>query len=267
MTDISIIIVNWNTKNLVVDCVNSILSSKPVISYEIIVVDNGSTDGSNKAFKKLKNIKLILNKSNLGFAKANNIGIKKSKGKYVLLLNSDTLVSRGSLDKLIEFALEHSDTGVIGAKLLNRNKTLQKSVFRLPTLYRTIKQYWFNQKNILEKYAPKEKTAMEVEAVVGAAFLITPEAIKKTGLLNGNYFMYFEDLDYCRRVMREGLKVYYLPTVKIIHYHGESGKQISNSTDQWKRLIPSSKIYHGLFKYYLIWFVMWSGQKLHNAKK
>jgi GT2 family glycosyltransferase len=118
------------------------------------------------------------------------------------------------------------------------------------------------KKGAFELFVPKGDKPVEVDAVVGASFLITPMARKKVGLLDERYFMYFEDLDYCRRVNKLGLKVYYLPSAKIIHYHGASGKKIVKPAFQWKRLIPSSKIYHGALTHYLINFIIWLGQKI-----
>src|SRR3989344_4262041 len=142
MKDLSIVIVNWNTKELVLDCINSIIESKTKVKYEIIVVDNGSTEGSVEALRKIKEIKLIENKENLGFAKAVNQGIKKSKGKYILLLNSDTLVRKGSIDKLIEFAKRTSDAGVVGSRLLNPDRRIQPSCINFPTIGNATKQSW-----------------------------------------------------------------------------------------------------------------------------
>jgi len=105
----------------------------------------------------------------------------------------------------------------------------------------------------------------EVEAAAMTAFLITPQGLKQAGLLNEKYFMYFEDLDYCRELKKAGLKVYYLPRAEVIHHHGASGKKIARFEDQWRRLIPSSKIYHGLVKHYLFNFILWSGQKLDTC--
>lgn len=263
---ISIVIVNFNTKKLIKNCIESIFKAKPKVNYEIIIIDNGSNDGSCEFLKNIsakypKTISLYLNKQNLGYASANNQGIKKSKGKYILLLNSDTLVLKDSLENLYEFAQKtNSRIGIIGGQLLNPDGSIQESVFNLPTLGRAIRQYWFGEKEILDKYAPKDEVPREVEAVVGAAFLITPYARKKVGLLNERYFMYFEDLDYCRRVKRASLKVYYLPSAKFIHYHGASGEKAGRKL-QNRRLIESSKIYHGLMKYYLLTSVVWLGQK------
>src|SRR3990167_950423 len=203
--NVSIIIVSYNTKKLTLATIASLFKEGSGVDFEVIVIDNNSQDGSVESLKKLQKIKLIRSKINTGFAFANNQGIKISKGKYVFLLNSDTIVKKG----------------------------------------------------LFEKYAPKSGEPIEVDSVVGAAFLITPEALKKVGKLDEKFFFYFEDIDYCRRVKRAGLKVYYYPGAEIIHYHGASGKKIADIANQWRRLIPSSKLYHGVFKHYLLFLIMW----------
>ena len=261
---LSIIVVNYKTKDITLNCLRSLDKFPYSGKFEVLLVDNGSHDGSVKVFKNFKPkkylLKIIENRNNLGFSKANNIGIKKSKGEYVLLLNSDTITTKNAIDGLVSFAQERKDAGVVVPRLLNVDKSVQGSVFRKPTLVRTIKQYWLQQKGLLDKYAPKASKPVEVEVAVGAAFLITPEARKKVGLLNEKYFMFFEDFDYCRKVRNAGLKIYYLPHSKIIHLHGKSGEKLSQNKDQWKRLIPGSKIYHGVITHYLIWFVIRTSQ-------
>jgi hypothetical protein len=269
--DLSIIIVNLNTKDLTIDCIDSIQNEGSRIKKEIIVVDNGSVDGSVEELKryekKLKNFTVVFNKENLGFARANNQGIRKAKGKYILLLNSDTLVKKGALGKLIKFAKGKVDAGVVGARLLNPDGSLQSSCYHFPTIKNAIREYWFSQKGLFEKYAPQGKNPQAVDAVVGAAFLITPKALKKVGVLDERYFAYFEDIDYCKKVWQKGLKVYYLPEAEIIHYHGATFKKMAKAKDRWKKLIPSSKIYHGLIKHYILTVVLWVGQKWQKFLK
>lgn len=271
MIELSIIIVNFNIKDLTLQCIESIVKSKPKTEYEIIVVDNNSTDGSVTALRRLRSVdgrlQLIDNKENLGFPKANNQGIKKAKGKYILLLGSDTRVQKRTIDRLYEFAKKTPDAGVVAARLLNLDGSIQGSAFRLPTIGRAIKQYWLGQGKILDKYAPEESTAVAVEVAVMTAFLITPKALKKIGFLDERYFVFFEDLDYCRRAHKVGLKVYYLPTAEVVHHHGASGRKLAKKPDQWRRLIPSSKIYHGRLKHYLLTAIMWSGQKWQKFLK
>ena len=261
---LSIIIVSLNTKKLTEDCIKSILSEGSQISKEIIVVDNGSSDGSVEALRRLKKerkIDLVENKGNFGYAKANNQGIRKAKGKYLLLLNNDTLVHKGALGELVDFAGKTPSVGVVGSKLLNIDGTLQASCYNFPTITNAIKEYWLGEKGLFGKYAPKGKKPVEVDAVVGAVFLITPQARRKVGILDERYFAYFEDIDYCRQTWRAGLKVYYLPSSVITHYHGATFKKLADEKDRWKKLIPSSKIYHGVVKHYVINTILWLGQK------
>ena len=195
MTDLSIIIVSYNTQELTLACIDSIFRSSSKVKSEVIVVDNASTDESVKEIKKrFPKVKIIENSKNVGFAKANNMGIKVSQGAYVLLLISDTEVKKGSIDNLLNFAKEQKDAGAVLPRLLNTDSTVQGSVFKLPSLYRSLRQYWFGEKGLLDKYSPKK--TQKVEGGVMAAFLITPKGLA-AGSLNEDYFLYFEDLDYC----------------------------------------------------------------------
>jgi GT2 family glycosyltransferase len=238
MVDVSVIIVNYKTPKLTEACVNSVKKHPPKCSYEIIVIDN-SLD-------------------NVGFAKGNNKGIKKAKCKYILLLNSDTEVKEGAIDKLLKFAESHGDAGAVVPKLLNPDGSTQASVYRFPTICRAFRQYFIKEKGLLDKYASETGT---VEVATMAAYLITPACLEKVGLLNEKYFMYFEDFDYARRIRNTNLKIYYLSDSEVIHHHGASGKNIADSKNQWRRLIPSSKIYHGLLGHYIINLVISVGQK------
>lgn len=219
--EISIIIVNYKTPELTRAAIASIKKYPPKVSYEIIIIDNS--------------------KDNVGFARGNNKGIRKAKGKFVLLLNSDTEVKMGSIDKLYEFAKSHPDAGAVAPKLLNPDGSIQASCFKLPTVFKAS-----------EKYAPKNNQVVDV--AVMAAFLITPECLQRVGLLDEKYFMYFEDFDYCRRIKAAGLKVYYLADAEIVHIHGAS--RGAN-----KLLIESAKKYHGVLGYYIQTFILWLGQK------
>lgn len=259
---LSIIIGNYNTPKLTRDCVESIYKYSPKCSFEVIIVDDASTDNSmvvlKELEKKFKNLKVLQNIKNSGFVRTNNKGLHKSKGDYKLLLNSDTLVHQGSIDSLISFAEKTPDAGVVGSKLLNKDGTVQKSVFNFPTILNVIGY---------DKFAPNTDIPQVVDAVVGASFLITPKAFKLIGGLNPKYTSYFEDLDYCREVYRKGLKVYYLPESIVTHYHGESFKQLYGKDSNWKKLVPSSIAYHGLFKHYLLYIISLCYQKILKLLK
>jgi GT2 family glycosyltransferase len=265
---LSIIVVNLNTKDLTIGCLRSIEKEAGNLSFEVLLTDNGSDDGSIEAFQEIKKEKywkdcftLILNNFNTGYAKANNQGIRKAKGKYILLLNNDTVVHKNALQNLVNFAGKTPDAGVVGSRLLNIDGTLQASCYHFPTITNAIKEYWFGQKGLFEKFAPTSNKTVTVDSVVGAAFLMTPRARKKVGLLDERYFAYFEDIDYCRQVWKKGLKVYYLPASVITHYHGATFKKLGDEANRWRKLIPSSKIYHGLLKHYILNAILWTGQQ------
>lgn len=261
--DLTIIIVNYNTGKLVSTCVDKILVNTKNLTYpksEIIIIENASPDEPVGNLSKFA--KIIRNTENLGFSKANNQGIKIAQGRHVVLINSDTEIQKGSLKELVDFADRNKDAGVIGARLILPSGEVQKSVFRFPTVWRAVQEFIFGIKDTYSSYAPSGDKPVVVESLVGAVFLITNRALSKVGLLDERYFMYFEDLDYCKRVNDLGLKVYYLPEVEFIHHHGASGKKLADNQNQWKRLVPSSIIYHGFVKHTLITWILKIGQRL-----
>jgi len=269
--DLSIIIISFNVKDLLKNCINSLLKSGDNFLKEIILVDNNSKDGSKRYINELTRLRInglkiraVLNKKNLGFAKAVNQGIRLAKGKYILLLNPDTQIKKDSLEKLINFAETHPEAGVIGAQLVNPDNSIQPSVYHFPSCWRAILEFWFGKKGTYEKYAPSGSEAIEVDAVTGAAMLIPRKTFEKIGLFNESYFMYFEDLDFCRRVKRGGLKVYYLPEAKILHYHGQSAAKVGGCAYQW--LSQSSKIYNGTLKYWLLTGIIWLGGRWRKKR-
>jgi len=235
MMDLSIIIVNYNTKKLLNDTIQSVIDTANSAKYEIIIVDNASTDGSiemlNKQYPKLN---LIENRDNLGFSKANNIGIKEALGRYILLLNSDTKVVKGCIQKCLEYMDSNIEVGALGCKLLLASGELDHACKRgFPTpkasLYYILKfhklfpaskrfgQYTLNNLPIDE--------INEVDALTGAFMMVRKEVINKIGLLDETFFMYGEDLDWCFRIKEAGYKVIYYPKAVTIHYKGGSSKR------------------------------------------
>ncbi len=265
--ELSIIIITWNTDKITLSCVqtiNKFLRNK--IKYEIIVVDNASTDQTQKLLKPIKNLHYIKNKTNLGFSKANNIGAKIAKGDYLLFLNSDMKLIDDSLLAMLTFYKQNKHIGIIGPKFLNPDHTPQGSILPPQTIKNAFKQFFLNQPAYLKYYSTSPKP-IPVWAISGGAMLIENNFFKQLGGWDEKYFFYYEDLELCRQTRRQNKLVYYFPTCKVIHHHGASGKKITDSANQWRRLIKSSKLYHGLVKHYLINFVIWSSQKIHALKK
>ncbi len=271
MIDLSIIIVSYNTKKLLEDCLKSVYQNTHSISYEIIVVDNSSQDGTVEMVENsFPYIKLIKNKTNVGFVKANNQGIRISNGKYILLLNPDTLVLDPALDKMVEFMNMHDDVGISGCRLYwDKKKTLQRTCSTFPTLKTaifeyTILKFLFPNNSILKKHWMEEwkrDTICEVDTVSGACMIIRHELLNEVGLLDEKIFMYFEEVDLCYRAKQNDWKVYFTPTAEIIHYSGQSSKFNIESS----RIFKESMLYFYNKHYGLTFYFMLKGILLVNS--
>ncbi len=262
---LSIIILSWNTASTTLKCVKSILSNLTGLDYEIILVDNASSDNTIKVINKLNNplVRIIKNKSNFGFSKGNNIGAKQSRGEYLLFLNSDMQILNNSLTKMLDYYSTSPKVGIVGPKLLNSDRSPQASVFPPQTASNAFREFYLKHSSF-SKYLPKTKKPLPVWSISGGAMLIKKILFDQINGWNEKYFFYFEDLDLCRKIRKIKKQIIYFPNCQIIHYHGLSGQKLTSPNQQWRRLIPSSKIYHGLINHYFINFVIWSGQKIRK---
>jgi len=233
-------------------------------SYEIIVVDNASTDDTVAKLKKVNGVAIVKNKTNLGFGRANNIGAAIAKGEYLLFLNSDMELIDDKLIDMFKYLIKNPDIGIIAPKFLNIDLSPQGSVWPPQTLSNAFKEFWLGKEHTYSKYTPQGYKPLEVFSVSGGAMMIKKSILNKIGGWDKRYFMYFEDLELCRQVRKLGLKIYYYPDCKVVHRHGVSGQSLADSSNQWRRLIPSSKIYHGIIKHYLLFLIARSGQKLSS---
>lgn len=231
--DLSIIIVNWNTKDLLLGCLESLFRYPPTREFEVIVIDNASTDGSALLVRqRFTQIKLILNQSNKGFAPATNQGLKKMRGKFALLLNPDTKVRERSMDQMIEFLEAKVDVGIVGCKIINRDGSLEVSAFPNPTLideiisgFRGIPFFKRYIDRYRIRYLSQSNGPIKVGWVTGACFMIRAKTIKEVGYLDEKIFLYGEDVDWCLRAQKRGWEVIYLPHVCIFHFGGASMKK------------------------------------------
>jgi N-acetylglucosaminyl-diphospho-decaprenol L-rhamnosyltransferase len=230
--NLSIIIVNWNTRDLLAQCLASVYAHPPDGEFEIFVVDNASTDGSAQMVRKrFPQVQLIENSKNVGFAQANNQAIRESTGHYVLLLNPDTEVLSGALETLGRFIDVHPQAGAAGARLLNPDGTLQPSCHPAPTLSRELWRLF--HLDALWPYAcyPMAgwdlNTPREVDMVPGACLILSRDALDQVGLLDEDYFIYSEEVDLCYRLRQAGWRLYWLPQAVVIHYGGQSTRQMA----------------------------------------
>jgi GT2 family glycosyltransferase len=233
--DVSIIIVNWNTRRILHDCLTSIYKETEAYSFETIVIDNNSTDCSAQMVKtEFPQVLLISNSKNVGFATANNQGIRITRGRYILLLNSDVVILDDAISKVISFADSNCKAGVVACRVCNPDGTLQSTCFMFPSLLNVILSVTY-----LHKLFPKNaflgrerigwfdwSNVCEVDVVAGCFMLVRREAIEQVGLMDDRYFMYGEETDWCYRFKQAGWKVIFAPVAKIIHIGGSSSKQM-----------------------------------------
>lgn len=237
--ELSIVIVNWNTKELIRDCLDSIYKNTKNLNYEIIVVDNNSTDESismlKESFCSYSNFTLIENKDNKGFASANNQAIKISKGESILLLNPDTKINGDVLKRSYECLNEEEKLGIVGCKVLNPDGTIQLACRRMiPTPKDAFYKLFglsrlFRKSSNLTRYNMtyvSEDDFLDVDSVSGCFLMIKKDVIDKIGYLDDKFFMYGEEMDWCLRAKKAGYIVRYCPVGTIIHYKGESSKQL-----------------------------------------
>jgi GT2 family glycosyltransferase len=229
--DISIIILNTNDREYLEGCLESLKNCCKTRQVEIIVSDNASNDGSIEMVEsKFPQVKLVKNKENLGFTKGNNVAIKVSRGKYVYLLNSDIKVFEGCIDALADFLDQHPDVALAGPKILNRDLTLQCNCRKDPTLWNNFcsvsglaslfrDSAFFCGEQMF--YFKGDRTA-DMEILVGCFSAIRREAIDAVGLLDEGFFMYGDELDWCRRFRQAGWRIVFYPGAQAIHYYATS---------------------------------------------
>jgi hypothetical protein len=251
--DLSVIIVNWNTKDLLVACLDSLSTQKSICKIEVIVVDNASNDGSAEIVnEKYPHFIVIQNTTNLGFGKANNIGIKQSRGRYICLLNSDVRAMPDCLHSLVDFMEQNKSIGISGPLILSPDMTVQDTCRKLPTLWNNVCDLLY-----LNKLFPKSdalsgehmmffdhRSIRKVEGLAGCCLMIRKDALNQVGLFDEQFFIYFEETDLCKRFGHAGWDIVFFPNASIIHYHGASSakdperfniEQMKSQMKYWKK--------------------------------
>jgi GT2 family glycosyltransferase len=238
MVDLSVIIVNWKSAAYLDRCLQSIVDKTGGITYEIIVVDNASYDGSEAVARRYgAAVRFVQSNENVGFAKANNLGFRHSNGRILLFLNPDTEVARDSLARMHHRLLRLSDAGALGCRILNPDGTVQTSCIQA---FPTIANQFFDA-DWLRRLTPRSRLwgmaplfdpavgAAEVEAISGACLMVHRAVFEQVGLFSTEYFMFAEDIDLCFKVRQAGFKNYYSGEATIVHYGGGSTRQAGRS--------------------------------------
>ena len=234
MLDISICIVNYNTKDHLKACLRSIIDDPPMQSFEIIVVDNHSTDGSNTMIRQdFANVEYIYNAENLGYAGAVNQALQKAKGNFIILLNADTLMLPGTLSSMFTFLTQHPSIGIAGCRITYPNGKLQRSCRSYPTLMNLISENFY-----LDKLFPfislfnrpfmsdfKYDSTRQVDVIMGAFMAVRRKVIEEIGGMDERFFMYSEETDWCYRTKQSGWEIIFYPDAKIVHSESASTTQ------------------------------------------
>lgn len=233
--ELSIIIVNYNTRDLTLNALQSLYFSETSHTFEVILVDNDSADNSVKVIRDMfPQVHIIENSENIGYARANNQGIQAAKGKFILLLNSDTVVERDTLETMLTFMLANPSVGAAGCKIVLPDGSLDKACKRgFPTpsasfyyAFGISKLFPNNPKfNQYQLSYLDENKDYSVDCLVGAFMLVRREIVDQVGMLDESFFMYGEDIDWCYRIKQQGWDIYYYPYTQIKHYKGASSRR------------------------------------------
>ena len=234
--DLSIIIVNWNTKDLLKACLRSVYAETRGLTFEVFVVDNASTDGSPEMVERtFPQVRLIRNAANVGFARASNQALRLSRGRYVLLLNPDTLILDQALVRMVHFMDQHPDVGALGPKILTAEGEVDlRCARRFPSLLSELFELTrlsarFPHNRLFGSYLMSywdHNDRREVEVLTGACLLVRREAMKQAGSLDEDFYMYGEDVDWCYRLRRAGWQVWYDSHTYIIHLGSQSTRLV-----------------------------------------
>ena len=229
MVKLSIVIVNYNSSNLLKRCLTSLYQSNPSTPFEVLVVDNGSADNSAGMVKEeFPQVMLIENRENLGFARGNNQASQRCRGELILFLNPDTVILPGSIDTLVEVMQKEKGVGILGCRLLNEDGTLQLSWGRMVNLTNEFWQRFISRRyekgSRLIKHYIQRKSGQPHHPhwVTGACMLTRRDALEAVGYFDQNFFMFLEDVDLCHRVRKRGWEVLYTPSAEVIHLRGKS---------------------------------------------
>ena len=268
-TDVSIIIVNWNTRDALRDCLNSIYEQGGQSSFEIIVIDNASIDGSAQMVKtEFSDVILIQNRDNKGYAGAANQGIAVSKGRYVLIVNSDIIIYDGAIDKVVKYADTRNDAAIVTCQVLQDSQTVQMTCFRFPSLINLFlsasglaKAFRYNRFFGRESMLWwKRDSIRELDTASGMFLLVRRKAIEEVGMFDDSFFLYYEETDWCKRFVDAGWKIIFWPQAKVLHVHGgslsSSQKAAEMFVQQRKSMLLYFKKHHRLCTYWAARFIL-----------
>lgn len=268
---ISIIIVSWNAREYLLKCLRSVMLTEGRCNLEVIVVDNASSDASvEMVLEQFPRVQVIRNDRNLGFARANNIGIRNSRGRYLCLINSDVVLLHGCIERLVDLLEENQEIGIAGPKILDADGKVQRSCMGFPTIRNTI-----GRSLALDRVFPRSRvlggklmtfsshnTTRLVDVINGCFWIVRRKALDDVGLLDEDFFIYGEDIDWCKRFNKAGWRVMFFPHAEAIHYGGASSSNapIKFYLERQHADLQYWQKHHTRFEYLVYMLIMWFDQ-------
>jgi N-acetylglucosaminyl-diphospho-decaprenol L-rhamnosyltransferase len=241
---LSIVILSWNTRDLLVRCLECVRAVDPELSREVIVVDNASSDDSVACVReRFPEVRLIENPRNVGYAEGNNVGIRAARGRFVFLLNSDTEVAPDAPTRLVRFLEDDPWVGAVGAQLFNVDGSIQRACMRFPTLAVAVGfDTWFGKRwplrRVIDQYFCSDfdhLSTRRVDQPPGAALMLRKSALAEVGLLDADLFLFFNDVELCRRLVARGFSIWFLAGARVVHHGGASTRRYGDFALEWHK--------------------------------
>jgi len=260
--DLSVIIVNWNTRHMIGDCIASAMASLGTLTAQIIVIDNASTDGSPEMIsRRFPQVHLIANDTNRGLAAANNQGMRIARGRYMLLLNPDTVVLDDVLERTVAYARRHPRAGVVGCQVMESADTIQRTCFRFPSPINTLlwvtgaiacfPRSWLAKRASYGRWTREDDR--DVDVVSGMFMLVRREALDEVGLMDEDYFVFAEEADWCYRFRKAGWRCVFAPVGRILHVDGGSKSTEQASVRMYVEMQRGLLLFHRKHLSIVLW--------------
>ncbi len=250
--DLTFVIVNRNTRDLLLSCISSIYSTVSSLSFEIFVVDNGSSDRSLEGVREaFPEVCCIENDRNIGFARANNQAILQASGRYIVLLNTDAVLTSSAIATITSFMDNNRDVAICGGQLLNSDGSLQNSIANYPTLATELLSKSLLRRMFPKRYPGKEvifEKPVEVETIIGACMVVSKKAIDQAGILDEAFFFFFEETDWCLSMKKSGWRVFFHPEARIYHLQGQTAKKVNVAArvEYWRSRYTYFRKHHSM---------------------
>jgi GT2 family glycosyltransferase len=274
--EVSVIIVSWNCRQMLTECLRSIQSGLVSDKSEIIVIDNASSDGTVEAIRKeFPSVNMIACADNLGFAQGNNIGIDVSSGEYLCLINPDVVVESGCIETLVKYLSKHPDLGMVAPQIIGSDRIVQRSCMRTPTLWNQLCRALaldcvIKKSRLFGGYLMKDfdhDTTREVDIVNGCFWVVRRDALDDVGLIDPLFWMYADDLDWCHRFHAAGWKIMFHPEARAIHFGGGSSRNtpITSYLQMHRADLQYWRKYHNLLSFCAYWLILLCAQALRSV--